>query len=81
MSGRVFFTTTAGHTGSASKRARPGDSICVFYGGPIIYILRKKPDREVYEFIDECFTIGLMNGEAFGLLGSRAIKEQEFVIE
>ena len=37
----------------ASKRVRPSGSFCVLNNGPSICILRKKPGREIHEFIDE----------------------------
>jgi hypothetical protein len=58
-----------------------GDKICIFCGKPSIYIRHPKPIRDAHEFISDEFTLGLMAGEASEVLESRAIKDQEFVIE
>jgi hypothetical protein len=46
----------------------------------MLYILRQKPDRDVYGFVDG-FMLRLMDGEALDLLEKRLSIEQDFVIE
>jgi hypothetical protein len=44
--GHVFFTTEGGRFGIASPGCKPGDTICTFYGGPPLYILRWPDEGE-----------------------------------
>lgn len=41
----------------------------------------KTPGQDVYEFVDDGFTLGLMDGEAFDLLEKGLSREHEFVLE
>ncbi len=41
---------------------QPGDLICVFFGGPVPWVIRQ--DGEDYVLIGECYVPGIMNGEA-----------------
>jgi hypothetical protein len=41
----------------------------------------KNPGRDVREFVDDGFTLGLMDGEAFDLLEKGLNREHEFVLE
>lgn len=44
LAGHTFFATTSGRFGIAQPGCRPGDKVCVFYGGHPLYILRKSGD-------------------------------------
>ena len=78
---RSFFVTSGGRMGYASARVKTGDSICAFYTGSSIYVLRQNPDSSIYEFIDDGYTHGLMQGETFDLLDAGLVEEQLFEIE
>jgi hypothetical protein len=41
----------------------------------------QNPGQDVYEFVDDGFTLGLMDGEAFDLLEKGLSREQEFFLE
>lgn len=60
----AFFTAEGGHTGYISNQVVVGDKICVFYDGSSIYVLHVKPGRDIYEFIEDGFALGLMAGES-----------------
>ena len=77
---RCLFRTSKGRIGFTSRRVRKGDLVCVLYGGPSVYILRKDSKRDVYQFVEEAYTHGLMQGEVFALLDEGIVQEQMFVI-
>jgi len=60
----LSFTAEGGHTGYTSNQVVVGDKICVFYDGSSIYVLHVKPGRDIYEFIEDGFALGLMAGES-----------------
>jgi Heterokaryon incompatibility protein (HET) len=74
--GRRFFETANGYMGLALGAAAVGDDVCLFLGGSVLYVLRKKEDGP-YEFMGECYTHGLMDGEA---LKEDSYTERNFVI-
>ena len=54
--GRRMFRTTDGGLGLAPSRAKPGDVICVLFGGDVLYVLRSSSsERETseYQFVGE----------------------------
>ena len=59
--GRRFFTTLGGYMGIGPPGMRPGDSICVFLGGNVPWVVR----QEGYEYmlVGECYVHGIMDGE------------------
>ncbi|KAF2181337.1 hypothetical protein K469DRAFT_589960, partial [Zopfia rhizophila CBS 207.26] len=62
---RLFFITVNGYMGLGPRNAREGDLICCFYGGPMLYVLRRTEDaEESYRIIGDCYVHGLMNGES-----------------
>ena len=75
--GRSFFTTSGGRIGLGLRTMKPGDSICIFFGAPKPYMMRRTPTRKdsqsnvlpegqmTYKLIAECFVDGIMNGELF----------------
>jgi Heterokaryon incompatibility protein (HET) len=79
--GRAVFTTTKGRIGLASSHVTRGDKLCALYTGPTVYLLRKHPDRDSYEFISDGFVHGIMRGEVFELMHQGEVHEQLFVIE
>ena len=59
-----FCSTKQGRIGLVPRGALKGDSIAVFMGADVPFVLRAT-DTEEYELIGECYVHGIMNGEAF----------------
>jgi hypothetical protein len=66
--GRVFCRTDANQLGWLPADAKPGDCVCLLYGGRVLYLLRPDDDK-TYRLIGECYLHGLMDGEAVDLPG------------
>lgn len=75
--GRRFFVTKGGHFGLGPRAQRKDDVVCILYGGQTPYVLRKLANGQ-YIFIGECYVHGMMQGEAFSLLGAGETQEQWF---
>jgi hypothetical protein len=73
--GRRMFKTHDGRLGLAPPRAEAGDSICVFLGGDVPYILRDV-NAGIWEFIGECYLHEMMDGQAL----ARVDNSLEFVV-
>ncbi|OAL53825.1 hypothetical protein IQ07DRAFT_628993 [Pyrenochaeta sp. DS3sAY3a] len=59
-----LFMTQHGYIGHGPQNTRPGDIVCIFLGGNVPYILRKKDSGEPgYVLIGEAFVYGGMWGE------------------
>ena len=72
---RRFFRTVAGRFGWAPDKARPGDRICVFYGGDYPFVLREGEDGGgCHEIIGDGYLHGFMDGEAMDC----TLEEREF---
>ena len=63
ITGRRFFWTRSGFMGIGPAAAKANDTICVLFGGQVLYVIRAK-DGERHEFIGECYVHGFMDGEA-----------------
>ncbi|RBA14252.1 hypothetical protein FPRO05_03044 [Fusarium proliferatum] len=63
---RRFFITELGYVGTGPMSMKPGDHICVLYGGCTPFVVRPVDGvgDEDYLFLGESFVNGLMNGEA-----------------
>lgn len=68
MKARCVFMTSTGVIGIGPKdlragifTVRPGDLICVLYGGEVPFVLR--PFELWFELIGECYVSGIMHGE------------------
>ena len=59
--GRRFFTSLGGYMGIGPPGMRSGDSICVFLGGNVPWVVRQEAHE--YKLIGECYVHGIMNGE------------------
>ncbi|RYC64535.1 hypothetical protein CHU98_g1687 [Xylaria longipes] len=62
VGGRRIFTTKSGYLGLADKSVQRGDRLYVFLGGRMPVVLRAVKDG--FRFICECYTHGIMFGEA-----------------
>ncbi|KAK4158680.1 heterokaryon incompatibility protein-domain-containing protein, partial [Cladorrhinum sp. PSN259] len=63
--GRCLFTTESGMKGVGPLGLSPGDAVCVFYGAPTPFVIRKADnggEREYY-LLGECYIDELMNGQ------------------
>lgn len=76
--GRSFVLSDHGYMCLAPGETRPGDQICVLFGGHVFYILR--PVGACWSFIGECYVHGLMDGEAMSLLANGTFELQDFII-
>jgi len=63
----------------ALAAAEIGENISVFFGGQLLYTLRKQTESR-HEFLDECYAHGLMDGEAFDVAGQYIERVEEFVL-
>lgn len=58
-----------------------GDSICVRYGGQLLYILREdRVDSSLHAMLEERYFHSLVDSNAFAFLGSGRAKEEMFVM-
>lgn len=78
---RAFFTTKGGRVGFGAINVRPGDLVCILYSGPTIYVLRRHPVKQTYEFVCDGYTHGFMHGEGLEMIKSGEIKTQRFTLE
>lgn len=79
---RRFCFTSNLYMGLAPAAAKVGDVVCIFFGGQVPYVIRKKQGSEEFEFIGECYLNGLMDG---GLMkgafnNGKPYSEREFVL-
>ncbi|CAI6095947.1 unnamed protein product [Clonostachys chloroleuca] len=74
--GRKAFTATDCSMGLGPDVLRPGDLVCVLFGGPVPYILRPFRGNE-YHFVGECFVPGHMDGEAIAQWKAGSLGAQE----
>lgn len=75
--GRVFCITKNGYFGLVPAGARNGDQVCLFYGGPVPFIIRPLGNGN-YRLIGHAYFHGLMHGQVFNL---RSFKGQKIVLE
>ena len=79
--GRCFFITKGKSMGSGPAAAQAGDSVCILYGRPTPFILRRNPSQSRYRLIGEAYVNGVMDGEAFELRDKHSLPDQTFVIK
>ena len=72
---RQFCITKKGYMGWAPPAAKPGDRICILFGGQVPYVVR--PKGKYHEFLGEAYIHGIMNGEALSMDG---IKMETFCL-
>lgn len=67
---RQLFTTTKGHLGVVTSKARVGDLVCCFLGAGVPFILRKVDEgcaeetSRHFRLVGEGYAYGIMDGEA-----------------
>jgi hypothetical protein len=62
-SGRVIILTGQGYMGLAPEATKKGDSIALFKGGKLPFVIRKEGKNWI--IIGNCYIHGIMNGEDF----------------
>jgi hypothetical protein len=74
---RMFFITELGYVGIGPLSMKPGDHVCVLYGGCTPFVMRPMDGAsdEDYLFLGESFVNGLMKGEA---LNDKGVTEKWF---
>jgi len=78
LSNGRFCVTERGYLGFAPQTAELGDSICVFHGGIVPFVLRWIPTADMaYRLVGECYVHGIMYGEALSFDG---ITERIFLL-
>ncbi|KAK5135055.1 hypothetical protein LTR08_005715 [Meristemomyces frigidus] len=60
--GRRLAHTEDGYMGLVPGASQTGDTVCVLFGGSVLYVLRDLPGGES-KLIGECYIHGLMDGE------------------
>ncbi len=80
LGGRCFATTRGGRIATAPSTVRPGDLLCVMYGGSIVHVLREEEDH--YLLVGEAYVHGLMDGEVVKAYqdGGSEYQERDFTI-
>ena len=73
---RVFFTTANGAMGIGPETMLPNDRICVLLGSVTPFILRTEDDH--FLLVGECFSSGLMRGEAIAAMNAGICRERVF---
>lgn len=74
--GRRIYTTAQGYIGLGPGALRPGDQICLFLGGQVLYVLRHEGGET--QFVGETYVHGVMDGEVLSRGSTHDI--QEFVL-
>ncbi|KIM99219.1 hypothetical protein OIDMADRAFT_20001 [Oidiodendron maius Zn] len=74
--GRRLIKTRTGLIGLGPGFAEVGDSVCVLFGGHVLYVLRKRDQLYRHKFVGECYIHGMMDGDALNSSNPR----REFVI-
>jgi hypothetical protein len=85
------FTTSSGMVGVCPWTARKGDVITILHGGKVPYLLREvekvedrkngtEMERNMFEFVGECFVMGIMNGEYLAKQQENGRASEIFVI-
>jgi hypothetical protein len=65
IAGWRFVITQRGYVGIAPKPTQVGDTVAIFKGGRVPFLVRKSMKRPgVYRLVGQCYIHGIMNGEA-----------------
>ncbi|KAL6835587.1 HET domain-containing protein [Trichoderma sp. SZMC 28015] len=75
---RVFARTESGFYVLGPAVMEKGDVVCVLFGGKLPFCLR--PIANQYILVGECYTYGLMEGEALDMMTRGECSETEFEI-
>ncbi|KAL7953106.1 HET domain-containing protein [Trichoderma compactum] len=75
---RIFARTKSGYYVLGPAVMEKGDVVCVLFGGKLPFCLR--PVGKRYLLVGECYTYGLMEGEALDMVARGELSEREFEI-
>lgn len=76
---RVFFTTANRAMGIGPETTQPGDRICVLFGSVTPFILRAVGEH--FQLVGECFSSGLMHGEAIVAMEIGRVEKRTFELQ
>jgi hypothetical protein len=76
---RRLFLTTEGYMGLGPVQMEIGDKVCIGFGYPAPLVLRKNEGQGI--LIGECYTHGIMDGEAVGLINGGELYSEIFDIK
>lgn len=62
--GRRLFRTRKGYLGLGSHEPQSGDLVCIFFGGAVPFLLRRRDGGSGYELVGDAHVHGVMQGEA-----------------
>ncbi|KAK3368839.1 heterokaryon incompatibility protein-domain-containing protein [Lasiosphaeria ovina] len=62
---RRIFITTGGYLGIGPRTLEEGDTVCILFGAPAPFLVRKVACSDSYQLIGECYLHGIMDGEFF----------------
>ena len=65
--GRSLFCTASGMRGVGPLDTKPGDVVCVVFGCPVPFVVRKCASKNGFELLGECYVEELMHGEAVAI--------------
>lgn len=75
VEGRRFAVTSKGYMGLVPRTTEIGDSVCVFLGSHIPFVVRSRGGGD-FELVGECYVHGIMNGEVMAM----DLKKQDVVL-
>jgi hypothetical protein len=76
LSGGRFVTTKRGYVGVVPNMAQVSETVAIFKGGRVPFILQKIMGRpQAFRLVGECYIHGIMDGEGLSLQG---VVESEF---
>ncbi|KAK1762744.1 hypothetical protein QBC33DRAFT_599931 [Phialemonium atrogriseum] len=61
--GRCLFRTRKGYLGLGSHEPQSGDLVCIFFGGAVPFLLRRRDGGSGYELVGDAYVHGVMQGE------------------
>ena len=76
--GRRLAWTREGYVGVVPAAAAMGDEVVCFFGGQMLYVLRRSVEGETWEFMGECYIHGLMDGEVIDCLEKKSTFAETF---
>ncbi|PPR06854.1 hypothetical protein CVT26_003978 [Gymnopilus dilepis] len=75
---RCLFLTSKGYQGLGPRVMKPHDVICVFFGGPMPFVVHPQASNGEYSFRGEAYVDGLLKGEAIKMWRAGELNEQDF---
>jgi len=76
---RKLFRTQKGYIGLGSPLLESGDLICILFGTRTPFALKKRGDA--FEFIEDCYVHGIMDGEAVEMWQDGKLPDRKFNIQ